>query len=80
MIEYLFYLKINKKPLLCLEEKYKNTNTHKTKFHCFFFTRFNKNLFKFLHLLISSDFFQYVVIINVINYPELFCPSQFTHG
>ena len=42
--------------MLCLEEKDKNTNTHKTKVHCFFFTCFHKNLFKCLHLSISSDF------------------------
>ena len=30
------------KYLLCLEEKYKNTNTYKTKVHCFFFTCFNR--------------------------------------
>ena len=26
-----------------------------------------------------SLFIQYVVIINVINYPQLFCQTQFTH-
>ena len=36
--------------------KIKNTNTHKTKVYCFFFTCVNKNFFKCLHLLISSGF------------------------
>ena len=35
--------------------KIENTNTFKTKVHCFFFTCFNNNLFECPHLSISSD-------------------------
>ena len=45
----------------------KNINTHKSKFHCFFFAIFSKNFYKCLHLLKSSDFlFNMVFVVWLI--------------
>ena len=63
-----------------------NTYAYKTKIHCFFFTCFNNNFFKCLHLLRSTYFYlflvniiEYVVIIEVVNYSKVFRQTQFTH-
>ena len=65
--------------LLCLQEKYKIQLRIKQRFTVCPLHVLIRTFLKCLHLLISSDVIQYVVIINVINYPELFCQTQFTH-
>ena len=54
--------KNKQKIFVMLRRKIQNTNTHKTKVHCFFFACFNKNFFKYLHFLISSDFLSNVLL------------------
>ena len=65
--------------LLCLQEKYKIQLRIKQRFTVCPLHVLIRTFLKCLHLLISSDVIQYVVIINVINYPELFCQTQFTN-